>query len=175
MIDAARGFNFTSKWDDDTYMRWLMNGQKTPEFKYVWHGRGTNRGEAKNVVRTYSDKDVGLHLTENKPTAKKFAGDKGVVYQAIDYGLYPDMGVWRAPEWTELYNGIGTKRDITDRIKFMQEANMDAPGTFKGHELAEAKREEAYWDIFRDYNLDPQELHRFSHMFDIATDDLERE
>jgi len=85
-------------------MRWMLNGQKIPDFKYVWHGRGTNRGEAKDVTRIYSDKDVGLHLTENKPTAKKFAGDNGIIYQAIDYGkypdaIYPDMGVWRAPEW----------------------------------------------------------------------------
>jgi len=52
---------------------------------------------------------------------------------------------------------------------------MDSPGTFKGHEIAQAKREEAFWDIFRDYNVSGQELNKFSYMFDNAKNKLERE
>jgi hypothetical protein len=63
MIDAARTLDFSKRWDDDTSMRFLLNGENTPDFSFVWHGRGTNRGQAADVLRNYSDKDVGLHIT----------------------------------------------------------------------------------------------------------------
>lgn len=103
MIDAARSVDFTKHWDDDTSVRWWLNGEKIPDFKFIFHGRGTNRGQAKDVLRTYSNKDVGLHVTENRKTADRF-GKNGVVYQGIDAtqypdAIYPDIQNWYASMW----------------------------------------------------------------------------
>lgn len=173
-IDAARKFNFPQKWDDDTYMRWLLNGQKTPDFKFVWHGRGTNRGDAKDVVRNYSHKDVGLHVTENKSTAKKFAKDNGVVYQAIDYGQYPDaiykdLGTWQAPNWSDSFSLMDTPKSLSDQIenlvwKFPKSQEEKAA-------LAQLYRSQSVNSIGRTFNLDKADLSKYSVKFKQAGDD----
>lgn len=114
MIDAARSVDFTKHWDNDTSIRWWLNGEKIPDFKFIYHGRGTNRGKPQDVLRTYSSKDVGLHVTENRKTAERFAENGGVLYQGVDAtqypdAIYPDMQKWYARMWDD---------ELTPTIKY---------------------------------------------------------
>lgn len=122
----AKKFDWIS---DDTYARWYFNGQRVPEFKFVWHGRGTNRGNPYDALRTYSGKDAGLHVTENKATAKQFAKSKGIVYEGVDYGQYPDaiysdITTWTAKDWK---GWLEKAQQITPELekKAMREFNVD--------------------------------------------------
>lgn len=125
---------FNDVFQEDTYARWILNGQNIPEFKFIWHGRGTNRGIPEHVLRPYSAKDAGLHVTESKKVAQKFANENGVVYSGIDTGqypdaIYPDITNWTAREWESfLQPSKGYSR--MDILKSMDEPYLSPAGKF---------------------------------------------
>lgn len=165
IIDASRTLNFTKDWDNDTYARWMLNGQKTPEFKYVWHGRGTDRGKPEFALRTYSDKDVGLHLTENKPTAERFAKKNGVVYQGVDYGTYPDaiyadINTWRAKDWLDL---IRQGDELTPKIEKEAAMHFSQNVVDKSHGKIKSIR-----DLAKQFSLKRDEIASFAKKYDNA-------
>lgn len=160
MVDAVRSLDFSKNWDDDTSIRWFLNGQNTPDFKYIWHGRGTNRGQAKDVIRNYSDKDVGLHVSESKDVAKKFAKNDGIIYTGIDTTrypdvIYPDIGGWTARDWESyLYPSKGkTRQDI---LKSMDEPYLSPSGKIT------LEKELAIRDIADQFGLSLDEINNHS-------------
>ena len=174
IIDAARTLDFSKRWDDDTSMRFLLNGEHTPDFSFVWHGRGTNRGQAVDVLRNYSDKDVGLHITQDRDVARSFAKDNGVVYSGIDTtqypdAIYPDIETWDARSWESyLYPSKGKSRqDILD--------SMDDPYISRAGKKT-LEKELAIRDIADANNLDIGDINNYSRRLLFAgTNSADRE
>ena len=170
-VGAMSDLDFAKGWDDDVYTRWLLNGQNTPDFNIVYHGRKTYRGKPEEALRTYSNRDVGLHVTENKKTAKRFAGDDGVVYRAIDTGtypdaIYPDLGEWDAQVWK---HSLDKAQQITPEIE--QEALKAFDPRVVDRDYGRYK---AVRDILIDHNIDPEDISRMSRLSFFSRTDTEK-
>lgn len=171
MVGAMSDLNFARTWDDDVYTRWLLNGQKTPDSNIVYHGRPTYRGKPEDALRTYSNRDVGLHLTENEETARRFAKENGVVYKAIDKGIYPDaiypdLGEWDAQVWKHNLDKAEKLTPELEReaLEYQTAAVVDSKyGPYK-----------AVQNILRDHNISPEDIQRMSRLHIFSGTDAEK-
>jgi hypothetical protein len=142
----------------------------------VFHGRKTHRGNPSETLRTYSDKDVGLHLSENKGTAERFSKtvypvNNGVVYQGVDYGVYPDaiysdLGIWDAQTWKY---SLDKSKDITPELE------EEALRTFNPALVdKDYGRYKTVRDIIKNNNLDEDKLAQLEKTSFFARDGYSR-
>lgn len=142
--------NPISTYDMNSNVRWL------------YHGRHTDRGPAFSALRNYSNRDVGLHLTENLETAKQFAGNDGIIYRGLDlYSTYPDaiyddIVKWQAHDWDDLLRrsySISPKSEQEELKRLSQNVVDGHYGKMK-----------TVRDLVRHFNLDPKEIQNFASM-----------
>lgn len=128
--------------------------------RWLYHGRHTNRGPAFQALRNYSNRDVGLHLTENLETAEQFAGQNGVIYKGLDlYGTYPDaiyddIVKWQAHDWDDL---LRRSQSISPELE--QEALQHFSQNVVDGQYGKMK---TVRDLVRHFNLDPKEIQRLA-------------